>query len=190
MNWCLILSTFLGIPLVIFIKEEFNRSDADEELINDIEEQNVYSETNNEAVIESWDFDGKKLCLLLDHVVVLILFVLNLSFLVNVVIKDVGDAFETASVQGAGWSRTTVQFHHGAKQSCSYVAFLSDSDASRSFNLSLFRKWSINWSCNRDCLFRISVVIYDYDDYLLFWSLRRNLDYVIPMSLRNHNLWS
>lgn len=53
MNWCLILSTFLGIPLVIFIKEEFNRSDADEELINDIEEQNVYSETNNEAVIES-----------------------------------------------------------------------------------------------------------------------------------------
>ena len=52
MNWCLILSTFLGIPLVIFIKEEFNRSDADEELIQDIEEQNVYSETND-AVIES-----------------------------------------------------------------------------------------------------------------------------------------
>ena len=51
MNWCLILSTFLGIPLVIFIKEEFNRSDADEELIQDIE-QNVYSESND-VVIES-----------------------------------------------------------------------------------------------------------------------------------------
>ena len=48
MNWCLLLSTFVSIPLVMGIKEEFHRSDADDRIIQE-QQDNICSAGSHNA---------------------------------------------------------------------------------------------------------------------------------------------